>query len=289
MPFLKENQLKISACLVVYRGEKLIEGLLENIKDLIDEIILVYDGETEKEIDQTLEIAERFCKKANLPLKIFKRPHRGNAELHRPFSFFQASGNWILWIDADERFIGSSSELKEFLRTHPTITRIRFLLGTPKELRRNVALYRPRLFKKEANAFFGIPHEKPILLKGESYDYPATIKIIHLEERRPFKELIKKAIKWSKIYAETFFMPLEKIEKFNTNPFIEEQFEIKRQRKKKWAIFLIFPVTCFTFFSTLIRRKNFPITFSVSLFVFLSYFRLIVGQLRKKFKKLGFL
>lgn len=90
-----ERKNTISACLVVYNEEKLIERCLESIENLVDEIIIVHDGECK---DNTLEIAERYTD------KIFIKPHIGIAEPLRSFTYEQAKGEWILQIDADEYF-----------------------------------------------------------------------------------------------------------------------------------------------------------------------------------------
>lgn len=101
---MANKPLKISACLVVYNEEQNIARCLESLKGAVDEIILVHDGDCG---DKTLAIAETYG------AKIFIRPRVGGAEEHRPFSYEQAAGDWILQIDADE-FL--STELSAGLR-----------------------------------------------------------------------------------------------------------------------------------------------------------------------------
>jgi glycosyltransferase involved in cell wall biosynthesis len=92
----------ISACLVVRNEEAVIERCLTSLVDVVDEIVLVHDGECE---DRTLEIAERFgC-------RIFQRPLVGHAEATTVFGFEQLRGEWIVSLDADEY-------LSEPLRAH---------------------------------------------------------------------------------------------------------------------------------------------------------------------------
>jgi hypothetical protein len=282
---MKEDGITISACIVVYKEEKLIVGLLENIKNFVDEIVLVYDGVREEDFDNTIDIASNFCQKNHLLLKVFKRPHIGEAEPHRPFSFKQASGEWILWIDADERIVGHFQDVKIFIKNNPNVSRIRFLLGTPQELKENTHKYRPSLFKINSICYFGIPHAKPILLKGENCDYSENIKILHLIEERTFKESIKKSLRWSKIYADTFFTPIERIEKFNTTNEVEVQFDKDRKRKRIWAFFYLIPATVLIMFRSIFFRKNFKLAIVVGSFVFMSYFYLITLQLKNVFKK----
>ncbi|HIJ02229.1 glycosyltransferase [Candidatus Woesearchaeota archaeon] len=86
--------MRLSACIVAWNGEGNIRECLESIKDVADEIIVVHDGPCK---DKTIEICKQYTK------KIFIRPYIGEAEPHRPFSFKKATGDWILWIDQDER------------------------------------------------------------------------------------------------------------------------------------------------------------------------------------------
>ncbi|MDP2750369.1 MAG: glycosyltransferase family 2 protein [Nanoarchaeota archaeon] len=148
---------KISAVLVVYNEEKLIKRCLDSIKNVVDEIIIIHDGPC---TDNTIKIAKKYTN------KIFFRPHIGEAEPHRPFSFKKASGNWILQIDADE-FL--SHELKRKIRKLIKDREVDgYALkwdfynhyGTPKYE------YKMALFKKEKmKKFEGIPHE-PVRING---------------------------------------------------------------------------------------------------------------------------
>ena len=56
----------ISACLVVYNEEKSIQCCLESLRPVVNEIIIVHDGECN---DKTLEIARKFTK------HIYFQPH----------------------------------------------------------------------------------------------------------------------------------------------------------------------------------------------------------------------
>ncbi|HTZ85655.1 MAG TPA: glycosyltransferase [Solirubrobacteraceae bacterium] len=107
MGFLTDSPLgehSISACLVVRNEEAVIERCLQSLSGVVDEIVLVHDGECE---DRTLEIAERFgC-------RTFVRPFVGHAEATTVFAFEQLRGEWIMSLDADE-FLGE--ELREGLR-----------------------------------------------------------------------------------------------------------------------------------------------------------------------------
>lgn len=84
---------EISLCLVVKNEEKNLSEFFNNIKELVDEIILIDTGST----DRTIEIAnENGCKIFNL-----KQGENWIIEA-RNLSLEKASKEWILVLDADE-------------------------------------------------------------------------------------------------------------------------------------------------------------------------------------------
>jgi tetratricopeptide (TPR) repeat protein len=91
---------KISACLIVKNEEQHLARCLESIKGLVDEIIVVDTGST----DATVAIAERFGAK----LGYFEWCQDFSAA--RNASLALATGNWILWIDADEEITPESAK-----------------------------------------------------------------------------------------------------------------------------------------------------------------------------------
>jgi hypothetical protein len=281
------NKITISACIVVYKEKKLIVALLENIKNFVDEVVLVYDGTREEDLDNTIDLAEDFCQKNHLLLRVFKRPHVGEAEPHRPFSFEQASGEWILWIDADERIDGNTQELKDFLLVHQNITRVRFRWGTTSELNRKYSAYKPVLFKKEANCYFGVPHAKPILLKGEGYDFPYNkIKLVHLEVGRSLCALLSRGSKWAKISAQNFFKPLMLIPKINTTPINEKKFEDYRKKRIKYALLFIFPSAFLGVFRAFKDGKSTNAIIARGVQIFLMYFWIIIYYIKYAIPKI---
>jgi len=90
----KDRLESISACVIIKDEEVEMESLMENLKPICDEIVVVHDGPCK---DKSLKIARRYTD------KIFVRDWVGQAEAHRPFAFDKCKGDWILWIDADER------------------------------------------------------------------------------------------------------------------------------------------------------------------------------------------
>jgi len=94
----------ITVSLVAYNEEARIKRYLDNVKSVVDEIVIVHDGPC---TDNTLKIAKKYTK------KIFVQPRIGEGEPHRPFAMQQASSEWILSLDADEYL---SPELKKNIK-----------------------------------------------------------------------------------------------------------------------------------------------------------------------------
>lgn len=144
----------ISACLVVRDEERIIRRCLDSIRGVVDEIIVVHDGECK---DRTLAICQEYTP------KVFVRPRIGEAEPHRVFSFEQATGQWILWIDADEYLSdGLRASIRELVECDdvdlycflwPYTDGKRLLTLNIKHPYRGCLARRSRLY------FYGLPHD----------------------------------------------------------------------------------------------------------------------------------
>lgn len=89
-----EQKASVSLCMIVKNEEKYIEKCLLSVKDIVTEIIIVDTGST----DNTVEIADRFG------AKISYFEWNGSFSDARNFSLSQATGDWLLLMDADEEF-----------------------------------------------------------------------------------------------------------------------------------------------------------------------------------------
>jgi tetratricopeptide (TPR) repeat protein len=85
---------RLTAALIVRDEQAFIEGCLASLVDHVDEIVVVDTGSR----DDTIERALRF------PIKLRHFAWRDDFSAARNFAIEQASGDWILYIDADERF-----------------------------------------------------------------------------------------------------------------------------------------------------------------------------------------
>ena len=94
----KLTQNLISLCMIVKNEEKMLPGCLESVCDIVDEIIIVDTGST----DKTVEIAEKFG------AKIYHFKWQDDFALARNESLKYATSQWILYLDADERLTEDS-------------------------------------------------------------------------------------------------------------------------------------------------------------------------------------
>ncbi|WP_064094025.1 glycosyltransferase [Rossellomorea aquimaris] len=96
--------VKISLCMIVKDEEESIERCLNSVKGVVDEIIIVDTGST----DKTVELCQ------NYQSNIVKYTWNGSFADARNFGIQKATGDWILWLDADEELdLSDQSFLKE--------------------------------------------------------------------------------------------------------------------------------------------------------------------------------
>lgn len=241
---------KISVCLVVHNEEGLIARCLDSLSGVVDEIILVHDGECS---DRTLEIAK------NYGAKIFIRPYVGEAEEHRPFSYEQASSDWILQIDADE-FL--SEELKNNLRllvTDKNICAYELLwpLWNGKREIRALWPYKRCLFKKDKISFLGITH---FVVEVSGEIRKVNFKLCHQPEYNnlSYKYFSKKQLPWAKLQAGYYLKDFSEIKKYNWTG--SEWFKSVKYRRK-YPLLLLPLEFVWTFFKNLFSgayRAGFP-------------------------------
>ena len=103
--FAKINAVKISASIIVYNEEENIAELCETVA-WADEIVIV-DSNSE---DRTVEIAREYTD------KIFNRDFLGYQDKHE-YADSMTSGDWIFWIDADERVTSELQRSIDALRS----------------------------------------------------------------------------------------------------------------------------------------------------------------------------
>ena len=148
--------MKISATIIVRNEAENIEAVCQSLA-WADEIVIVDSDST----DDTVEIARRFTD------KIYNREFQGYKDKHE-FADSKATGDWIFWIDADERVTPELQQAIDRLRnTNPDsfaegyrIARRTFFLD--KWIRHSgwYPDYQMRLYRKNVSYWDGVaPHQ----------------------------------------------------------------------------------------------------------------------------------
>jgi glycosyltransferase involved in cell wall biosynthesis len=97
----------ISLCMIVKNEQDWLEQCLASVKGLVDELIIIDTGST----DKTKEIATKHN------AKLFDFEWKDDFAAARNFSISKATGDWILWLDADEAIAEKDHEyIKKFVR-----------------------------------------------------------------------------------------------------------------------------------------------------------------------------
>ncbi len=89
-----KSKIKISACYIVKNEEKTLPRSIDSLKSAVDEIIVVDTGST----DRTIELAESYG------AKVIKTTWQEDFSTPRNLAIDNASGDWIIFLDADEFF-----------------------------------------------------------------------------------------------------------------------------------------------------------------------------------------
>lgn len=188
---------KLSVIIIARNEEKMIEDCLESIK-WADEIVIVDTGST----DKTIEIAKGYRARV-----ISVAGEKMNFSHWRNKGLKEARGDWILYLDADERTTPElRKEIKETIEKGNdgafAIPRRNFYLG--KEVRFGGAWpdYVKRLFKKEKlKRWKGKLHEEPVFDGGLGHLKEPMIHLTH----RDLSSMVEKTRKWSKIEADLLY------------------------------------------------------------------------------------
>lgn len=164
---------KLSLCMIVKNEEKYLAGALDSVQGVVDEIIIVDTGST----DRTVEIAREYG------AKVYFRPWDDDFAAARNESLKHATGQWVLVLDADERVPESvKTNLRALLVDIPQFISYATLiknLQLNQGVEENFSHYVVRLFRKTPEAmFYGAVHESLYPNRG----------VIHLPETSFFIE-----------------------------------------------------------------------------------------------------
>jgi glycosyltransferase involved in cell wall biosynthesis len=163
--------VKISASIIVYNEEDNIREVCETVS-WADEIVVV-DSDSS---DQTAEIARQYTD------KVFNHEFRGYKDKHE-FADRQTRGNWIFWIDADERVTPELRAAIEEIKTRAPedlpdgfrIARRTWYLDRWIKHSGWYPDYQMRLYRKEASFWDGVSPHETARVKGKIEVLPGEL------------------------------------------------------------------------------------------------------------------
>lgn len=187
--------IKISAIIITKNAENLIADCMDSLS-FCDEIVVVDNASS----DRTKDIAKK------MGAKIFECMSDNFSDL-RNLGLKKAEGEWILYVDADERVTAAlAAEIKYHLSPEGEISKIKYAAFKVKRKNFYLGNYEwphienlERLFKKSSlKGWYGQLHESPKIegLIGDLEGY-----LLHYTHR-DLRTMLEKTIKWSKVEAE---------------------------------------------------------------------------------------
>jgi glycosyltransferase involved in cell wall biosynthesis len=197
----------ISACLVVRNEEAVIERCLSSVAGAVDEIVLVHNGPC---TDRTLEIAERFgC-------RILVRDEADYPEYHRPRAYAEASGEWVLKLDADEYLSDALRAGLRALADDPAVAgyAFRWRLWDGSRYFTRDGPYKLALFRRDAARLIGVVHARE-RIDGEVREVPLDL------EHRPryanfaLATIATKWSAWARVHAQLYLTDLDLLPSWN--------------------------------------------------------------------------
>ncbi len=163
--------MTVSLCMIVKDEEEVLPRCLGGAAEMVDEIVIVDTGST----DQTLRIARRYTR------NIYTVPWENDFSKARNFAFGKATGEYLLWLDADDVITEENaalfSALKARLRAEqPDVVFCPYETG-------EILYVRERVLKNCPNALWrGRVHEC-IVPFGKVINDPFTV--IHKRSDKP--------------------------------------------------------------------------------------------------------
>jgi len=187
---------RLSICVITLNEELNLPRLLKSVEGLGDEIVVVDSGST----DRTVEIAHAAG------ARVLTRAWTNYGE-QKNFAAAQASGDWILLLDADEQ-VGEElrASMLHWKSAEPEfrvyeMSRLAWFLGAWIRHSRWYPDWQRRLFDRRAAQFYGAIHEslqfdgKVGRLKGDLLHYTV----------RSLEELRQKSEEYSTLMAKAMF------------------------------------------------------------------------------------
>lgn len=186
----------ISAVVLTFNEENLIEPCLKSLF-WVDELIVIDQGS----LDKTLDIAKKYTDK----IFVVKE---ADYSLRRNEGMKKAVGEWVLYVDADERVLKPLKDEIESIITFDNpnsayaISRKNIIFGTPVAYGPYKKDWMIRLFKKaDFETWVGKVHEYGKFKGDLGYTKNSLLHLTH----RDVDHIVLKSLEWSKIDAQLRF------------------------------------------------------------------------------------
>lgn len=143
---------QLSLTMIIKNEEKHLEKCLESVLEVVDEIIIVDTGST----DNSIEIANKYN------AKVYNFEWINDFSAARNFALEKSTGEWILYLDADERLDPKSiSELRKITQEKRKAAYTCTVINIDSENNRDNSMRYPRLFaNSQGIKFSGKVHEQ---------------------------------------------------------------------------------------------------------------------------------
>lgn len=137
--------ISISLCMIVKNEEDVLSRCLDSVKYLVDEIIIVDTGST----DKTKEIAKKYTD------KVYDFEWIDDFSAARNYSFSKATKEYVMWLDADDVLLPNDKtkfkKLKEELDHSVDTIMMKYNVGFDANDNVTLTYYRERIFKRSTN------------------------------------------------------------------------------------------------------------------------------------------
>ncbi|MCM1185196.1 MAG: glycosyltransferase family 2 protein [Lachnoclostridium sp.] len=202
--------ITISLCMIVKNEERVLARCLDSVADLMDEIVIVDTGST----DKTKEIAAKYTD------KIYDFVWIDDFSAARNFAFSKANMEYVYSADADEVLDGDNRERFRILKENllPEIELVQMKYGNQLQFGTVYNFdeeYRPKLFKRKRDFIWEEPIHETVRISPVIYD--SDVVITHMPEQNHagrdlanFRKQTEKGVRLSKrlhnMYAKELFL-----------------------------------------------------------------------------------
>ena len=168
--------ITLSLAMIVKNEESVLERCLDSIKEIVDEIIIVDTGST----DRTVEIAKEYTD------KIYHFEWVDDFAKARNFSFSKATCDYIIWLDADDYFTTVEQkkllDLKRDFNPEIDVAMLKYNVGFDATGNVTMSNYRERILKRAKNFQWEEPVHECITPRGRIEQF--EIAVTHGEKNR---------------------------------------------------------------------------------------------------------